>query len=54
MIMMMTNNDPIKARGVSSSQAAVLISTIGASNSLGRLVSGWVCDQVRLPIIRCQ
>ena len=31
---------------MTSSHAALLISSIGASNSLGRLVSGWVCDQV--------
>ena len=37
-----------QARGVTSSQAALLISSIGASNSLGRLVSGWVCDQVSI------
>ena len=37
-----------KARGVTSSHAALLISSIGASNSLGRLVSGWVCDQVSI------
>jgi len=36
----------VQAHGVTSSQAAMLISSIGASNSLGRLASGWVCDQV--------
>ena len=35
----------VAARGVSSSQAAVLISSLGVSSSLGRLLAGWLSDQ---------
>ena len=35
----------VVARGLSSSQAAVLISSVGVSSSLGRLAAGWVSDQ---------
>jgi len=34
-----------EARGISSSMAAMLISTVGVSNTIGRLVSGWMSDQ---------
>ena len=35
----------VAARGVTSSQAAVLISSLGVSSSLGRLLAGWLSDQ---------
>ena len=35
----------VEARGVSTSQAALLISSLGVSSSLGRLLAGWLSDQ---------
>ena len=35
----------VQARGVTSSQAASLISSLGVSSSLGRLLAGWLSDQ---------
>eukprot|EP00092_Neocalanus_flemingeri_P039693 GFUD01043225.1.p1 GENE.GFUD01043225.1~~GFUD01043225.1.p1 ORF type:complete len:450 (+),score=115.12 GFUD01043225.1:98-1447(+) len=33
------------ATGVSASHAALLVSAIGVTNTLGRLTAGWMCDQ---------
>ena len=33
------------AAGVSPSQSALLVSTIGVTNTLGRLTAGWMSDQ---------
>ena len=38
----------VVARGLTSSQAALLISSVGVSSSLGRLTAGWVSDQAWL------
>ena len=35
----------VEARGLTSSQAASLISSVGVSSSLGRLLAGWLSDQ---------
>ena len=38
----------VMSRGLTSAQAAVLISSVGVSSSLGRLTAGWVSDQAWL------